>query len=231
MITERDLVEGHSSFWQLQAPSLGRLVRSINLAGRDPFQAPLETKASPDRIYLVNEVGFELASSHFQGQVASLSQAVADVEREFEALEGVQGADFRLTPDEEYEAASIGNRLVEAIPEYLPKQDIFQHRPRLRGLGALTDCYADMAFGTTLVEVKSGERNLRSIDFRQIIIYYVLSSMREEGSYNYCYIVNPRQGYRIFFNFDSLIAAVSAKPPVEFVAGFSDYLVDWKACD
>ena len=230
MITERELVEGHGSFWQTQTPSMSRLVRSLNLAGREIFDAPMSSTASADRIFLINEVAFELSASTLSGSKSSMAGAIEAANRSLQKIENIDDVVFDLTAYEQAESIELGDRIMLGIPDYIKYRAPFRYRPFLKGLGAVLSAEADLEFGNTLVEVKSGDRKIRSIDIRQIIIYYILSGARVGGRYKDCYIVNPRQGIRIYFDFDTLIAALSAKPPVEFTASFSDYLIDWTTC-
>lgn len=190
----------------------------------------MQSSSSPDRAFLINEVGFELAAAQLAGGVVSISAALDAVEAAFKNVEQIEEVDFSLENHEQSESIALGNRIMLGIPDELRALGIFERRPLLKGLGAIVSASADLSFADTLVEIKSGDRKIRSIDLKQVLIYYVLSASRERGRYKDCYIINPKQGVRLFFSFDDLIAAVSAKPPVEFVASFADYLIDWKAC-
>lgn len=231
VITERTLVEGHGSFWRTQAPSLARLVRSLNAAGREPLFPPITSKSVPERIYLINEVAFELAMARLAGSPVSIQQAFEIALSEVGTLEGALTAESALSVLEEIEAADIASRLIAAIPEEIMGVGGFERRPILRGVGALADCQADLKFGSTLVEIKSGDRKLRSIDIKQIITYFVLSYLKSSTVFRRCIIVNPRQGFRVIFDFDDLIEVVSGMTTVEFVGNFSSYLVDWAVTD
>lgn len=208
---------------------MARLVRSLNLAGREVYEPPMQSTSTADRAFLINEVGFELAAARLGGQKASMLAALLAVEQAFREVDQIEEVDFSLARHEQREAIELGNRILRGITERIRQNGEFTRRPTLKGLGAIVTASADMSFGKCLIEIKAGDRKIRSIDLRQVIIYYVLSSFRENGAYEDCYIVNPRQGVRLYFRFDDLIAAVSAKPPVEFVASFSDYLIDWNA--
>ena len=153
-----------------------------------------------------------------------------------------------MLPDEVTDARELSERLLLGIPPYidrarpllgsdpshapLVKDDRWVPvRPTFIGVGLLDNCEGDLRFGGNLVEVKSGERNLRSSDFRQVLIYFCLSVITETAPLNSCLLLNPRQGYRIYLEFNDLVAAISGLSTVEFVAIFRDYLVDWKECD
>lgn len=231
MITERTLVEGHGSFWRTQAPSLARLVRSLNVAGREPLFPPVASKSAPERIYLINEVAFELAMARLAGTPISIQSAFEIALSEVRSLDGSANAEGALRALEEIEAEDIASRLIAAIPESVKNLGGFQRRPTLRGVGALADCEADLTFKSTLVEIKSGDRTLRSIDLKQVITYFMLSYLKSDSVFRTCLIINPRQGFRVVFDFDDLIEVVSGLTAVEFAGNFSSYLVNWTVCD
>lgn len=231
MITERDLTEGHASFWGIIAPNLTWVLRGFNLSGRETFAPPLNTGSSPERNFYVNEVAFRLAVDSLLGREATILEVLGEVYSELSAKKKVGQFERELSHSEHRDAREIAARLRDGIPGFITHGTALVPEPSYPGLGALARCTADLRYGRCLVEVKSGDRSLRSIDFRQVLIYHLLSAMSEDDTLHNCLIINPRQGYRIFFEFSDLVAAISGKTIVEFSAQFRDYLVEWEACD
>jgi hypothetical protein len=103
-------------------------------------------------------------------------------------------------------------------------QDL-QIQPRIEGLGVLGSCYADLARGGELIEVKMRSTGFMSIDVRQILIYAALANSRAGRSFGTCTLVNPRLGASLRFNVCDLIRQISELSPEAFYRTFQDFLL------
>lgn len=231
MITQRQFSEVHVSFWELMCPSMQRLVRAVNLAGRDVFDSPMNISFDTSRTFLINEIAFELSNNIEFSKKETISELMDKVKSQFSIEKNISDIIPDMINEEIQEAMLLSKRIAQGVPPYVRGDTLGHYRPNFSGIGILSDCSGDIRYNDVLVEIKSGERNLRTSDFRQVITYYVLSVLSEEKPLSKCLILNARQGYRFFFEFSELIEAASGMPLVEFTAAFRDYLVDWKMCD
>jgi hypothetical protein len=231
MITQRQFSEIHVSFWELICPNMHRLVRSINMSGRHVFDSPMPATVDTSRTFAINEFAFEVYCNVDSGKTSTKSDIMSRVISQFSSDNNISDIIPELSDEEVFEASTLAARIRLGIPPYARRDTPVTYRPPFTGVGLLSDCQGDIRYGNTLIEIKSGERNLRTSDFRQVITYYVLSVLSEENPIGSCLILNARQGYRCYFDFSDLIETTSGMPLVEFTASFRDYLVDWKMCD
>lgn len=86
--------------------------------------------------------------------------------------------------------------------------------PAIPGLGWISSGYGDYSLGRMLIEVKHTDRNFMSRDFRQVLMYWLLtyssSIERGEDVWTDCLLLNPRRNSALIFNFDSLLRSASA---------------------
>jgi len=212
----------------------------------------MERRSASDRIYLVNELGYQIFLASERKERLSLGEINARLSKErTEDADWVKAQNIVFSDDEIIDAQEIAARTRDGIPYGVryPRLHIIPDTPRkplpsrqseeaimfvpyFKGAGILGPCNGDCQYGNTLVEVKAGERDLRSIDFRQVLIYYVISYLENfTPRIENVLILNPRQGYRVGLSFADLMSAISGLSAVEFTAIFRDYLVNWKACD
>jgi hypothetical protein len=127
----------------------------------------------------------------------------------------VQGLDI-VTPfdQEEYqEVIELADRL----------RRIFDHskeivlRPTFPGCGYVDASEGDVIFGSTLYEVKTVNRPIRSSDIRQTITYAALNAASTSNSFNLEAIglFNPRRGKVFDFGLEHVSSEISGRPAQE----------------
>lgn len=245
MISERELSEVHSSVWAELAPNLPRIVRGLNLSGRESFAPPMIKRVAPERVYMINEVAFQLFLAAEMGYQPDLDEMFSRIPSADRKTDRLIVRSVRLSDFERQDATELAHRTRASIPPYVrnsiikiiesstpERADGRLIIPQFKGVGILSPCTGDGQFGNTLLEIKSGGRDIRSIDLRQVIVYYILGVLEQKSPpIDYCLLVNPRQGYRMHFHFQGFMSAVSGLPTSEFTAIFRDYLVNWKVSD
>ncbi len=86
--------------------------------------------------------------------------------------------------------------------------------PAIAGLGWISSGYGDFSLGRMLIEVKHTDRNFMSRDFRQVLMYWLLtyssSIERGEDVWTDCLLLNPRRNSGLLFNFDEVLHSASA---------------------
>ena len=101
-------------------------------------------------------------------------------------------------------------------------------QPRFKGCGILDSCYGDLFMGSTLYEVKCVERNLRSIDIRQVLAYCALNYQSRQFDIDHVCIVNPRRGISFRFGVESLTQKASGKNSAELFHQIGDFLMNFE---
>ena len=88
-----------------------------------------------------------------------------------------------------------------------------QKSPRIPGFEWIASGFGDFSFGTTLIEVKCTSKGFSSNDYRQLLIYWLLSyaSSIEKNTIEWKQgiLLNPRLNRYIEFDFDELLYLVS----------------------
>jgi len=101
--------------------------------------------------------------------------------------------------------------------------------PRIPGYQWIASGVGDFSIGATLIEVKCTNRHFSSSDYRQILMYWLLSycAAIESGKQQWSMgiLANPRLNIFVKFSFDELInIAGGGKSKVELVELFSAIL-------
>jgi hypothetical protein len=103
------------------------------------------------------------------------------------------------------------------------------HAPEVPGHQWIASGVGDFALGQDLIEVKCTNKRFSSADYRQIVMYWLLSyaAAVEVGGHEWIggILVNPRLNLILKFKFDDLIEIISAgKSKVELVRIFSSII-------
>ncbi|GGJ06154.1 hypothetical protein GCM10007978_49690 [Shewanella hanedai] len=104
--------------------------------------------------------------------------------------------------------------------------------PVIPGYQWISQGHGDFSVGTTLIEVKCTSRNFSSSDYRQILIYWLLSfSSSIEGGleeWKSGILLNPRLNKYIEINFDELMKIAGAgRSKIEILELFSSLVGDY----
>ncbi len=83
------------------------------------------------------------------------------------------------------------------------------HSPRIVGYQWISSSEGDFALGQRLVEVKCTSGNFGSADFRQVLMYWLLSYAgsveRDYREWEDCVLLNPRLNHMLEISFDEVI--------------------------
>ena len=86
-------------------------------------------------------------------------------------------------------------------------------RPNVPGFGWIGSGVGDFAIGSVLIEVKHTDRNFISNDYRQILLYWLLSYAKGMETGEFCWshylLLNPRLNRAAYGSFDRLISSAS----------------------
>lgn len=104
--------------------------------------------------------------------------------------------------------------------------------PEIPGYQWIGQGYGDFSVGTTLIEVKCSSRNFSSSDYRQILIYWLLSFSSsiesDKQEWNSGILLNPRLNKYIEINFNELVKVAGAgRSKIEILELFSSLVGDY----
>ena len=229
MISETEFAQSHAEFWHQLLPMAEGYVRARNRQlGR--FTKPIKSSTPANVRGLVNEMGFRLFASSVATGVAVLRLPEATVLRCVEeALVYVLGAQqraefpqFDLTSREVMEAQTVGERLTLFFQK--ADQPIVETFPVFLGCGLVDECVGDVLAGDVLFEVKAGERNFRTIDVRQVLVYCALNFAAKSYSIERICLVNPRMGVYLEEPLDVLCSELAGRPTTEILADIVQFV-------
>ena len=229
MITEKHFALFYSSFWDSLCPMTEEYVRTIN-ATAERFAKEVDSAASNQKRGLINELAFLIAGESSRTKESPHALPVEIVEASAaEALQHVSSlrAFNRnivtvLDEDDTQEARVLAGRLLYFLQTVfvLP----FEFQPRFTGCGVIEACTGDVFANETLIEVKAGGRNYRSVDLRQMLTYCALNFASKERSIGSLCLVNPRRGVYFIRSLNEICMAISGRSASVVLASIVDQL-------
>jgi hypothetical protein len=245
MISEKEFGSGFSAFWAECTPFMTpHLIAELNLNARvltddggRPLKPMIDKEGEGKSNDLIAEAAFELwAKSVSAGKdVLSLAEdgkLLDDIKANSIArLMGLRaywhsiGGQFPKTGM--HKSIELAIRLERFFTEGR-KGNAILIQPRFKGCGLLNSCYGDVLIGSTLYEVKTVERNLRSTDIRQALIYSALNYFSQQYDIQCLSIVNPRRGVEHLFRLERLTERVANKTPAELFHYVTDFLFNFE---
>jgi hypothetical protein len=201
------------------------LVRRINSGNYDRDFAPVDASSAPQRRAFLNEVAFEvfcacLSDSRLRIPPRPIDEYISNVIPQVQAIAKLAGwdGDYRqiLSQHERDEVQELSSRLLWKANNCYAGENVLS-KPRFAGCGIINACVGDILLGKTLLEIKSGERFIRSIDLRQIIVYLSLNNQSKEHYIDYVGILNPRVGISCRMSCDELCFEASGRLSIELL--------------
>jgi hypothetical protein len=118
--------------------------------------------------------------------------------------------------------------MLEEFRSQAPNEE-FIRAPVIPGYQWIASGVGDFSVGATLIEVKCTNKHFSSSDYRQILMYWLLSycAAIESGKPEWSsgILVNPRLNFFVRFSFDEMISVVGGgQSKVELVELFSAIL-------
>ncbi len=217
MISERHFSTTFTSFWSEVTPLAESFVRAMNIAA-DRFDVPMKSDVSVILNGFINELGFRIAENISPTGAAGADAVLAeknyrDTETYFRRL---RRAGTPHSDDERQravcDAIDLANRLLAVIRARKGARDVVFH-PSFRGCGVHDDCEGDLLVGKELWEVKSGDRNFRQTDVRQLLTYCALNHAAKSHVITDYRFVNPRTGVIFGGSLHDLVRTVAACEP------------------
>jgi hypothetical protein len=242
MSTERSFATSFYDFWQeilpLLTPSCVHLLNSgheellLDEYG-DEFRLVESYEGTRDSA-IVSEFAYHLAKeacrrtlsvgeAFHDNDIRSLAQASAiEIVNRYEGVRIL--TDANLNESELNEGLELATRYQSFIDQ-LGGSEACTFEIPIQGAGFLAACYADLALGDYLVEVKTVKRSLAGKDIRQLIVYLALSSATRRPFWHFVGFFNPRRGAYHRFETTELIEFLSGgKSMVDVFAELIDFV-------
>ena len=226
MTSETAFAQSFASTWRLLAPATDLFVRKINTMYREREFAPLRSVVAPERRGLINEAGFELFRIRRVAWFRNFGEAKREVMAEaVESAKATIGRIERMDPNdvvvpsdvEEAEIALLAERL-QLFFSRVAERESLEVQPKFPGCGIIDTCFGDVRFGDALYEVKAGDRNFRSVDVRQLMIYAALCKSARMQPLRRMGLFNPRTGFSFCISLDEVCLEVSGTGSEELLA-------------
>lgn len=244
MISEKKFAGGFAGFWAETIPFLTpEVIAEFNLRGtalterRREWVKPLAGSGNSSNNDIIAETAFGLfaAASRQNKNVLALARDKALIteirKNATERILGLRGywivkqLDIKTPKDEIVELAK---RLEDYFTCRRSERPIVV-QPRFKGCGILDSCYGDLLTSECLYELKMVDRNLRSLDLRQVLIYCALNYRSRQYTFDKVAILNPRRGIEFRFTVEDLAGRVSGKTASELFHVITDFLCSFES--
>lgn len=199
--------------WKRSFPFINRLVRKVNLQIQT-FEEVIESKTDSSRRALINELGFRIFEAGYNlGQTELDNYYLDNLSKEvckyIARLERVQEIE-QPSSNEQKESLLIAQRTKDYFKYYEPNQKLILS-PAFSGCGAISSCFGDVLTNDSLYEIKSGEREFRSSDIKQLLVYTTLNFSKHNNSIKNIALLNPRLGKAVSLDLKDSIEIASGK--------------------
>jgi hypothetical protein len=139
-----------------------------------------------------------------------------------------------LTPADKTVAELVAMNLASMLNQIQEKtKDLpLVRSPKIPGYQWIASGCGDFSLGTRIIEVKCTNKHFSASDYRQIVIYWLLSyaSSIEKGTPEWTngMLINPRLNHALEFSFDEIISVIGAgRSKVELLELFSSMVGEY----
>lgn len=243
MISEKEFANGFSGFWAECLPLLNpQVAAEFNLMGtplaegRRDLVKPLTSSGDSSNNDVIAETAFGLYAAAIKegkdvltvAQDQELIKTIGD--SAIERILGLRGywmtkRHFISTPTDA--AIELAKRVEDFFASRQDERPIVI-QPRFKGCGVLDSCYGDILAGTKLYESKMVDRNMRSADLRQVLIYCALNYRSQQYHIESVAILNARRAIVYEFSVDYLARRASGKTAPELFHHMTDFLCNFE---
>lgn len=213
MISERDISEKFSAIWKQNFPLLTpNFIRVLNDTQIVDINTTKVISSEEIRYDLVSEAAFNLSEFSFLNKLSAY-EAFTDIEqiriiqktaKSIWKSVTYSDSELAISEKEKQEIISISNNILEFIQNLGGGKNIY-FKPKLKGYSFIPDLYGDILIDDTLFEIKTVNRNFKSSDLKQLLIYIALRQVSDKKNWKYAGLYNPRKGYYCKFNIKTII--------------------------
>jgi hypothetical protein len=203
-------------------------VRAEN-ARVERFARPIESLVPASQRGAINEAAFLLFEEAMRGSTRpkSLSKTlIGGILNRAEAYVArlrhtALAAGDEISDSGRFDAILIADRLHEFFADEVGDVIV---RPPFPGCGWVGDVEGDVLSGSTLYEVKAGQRYFRIADLRQILCYCALDFSSKKYGISKISLINPRAGMVIREELESLCRKVSGTAAEDVLGEIVSYI-------
>ena len=199
MIDALTFAHSYNAFWHSHAPTCEHFVRRLNIAPVDRFANPMKNGNSTNRA-LIAECGFSLFCEKIGDVLENRVRSYAHMRRSAWRIARARMEQYvgrgltlehKLSKNEQEEAEEIAARLERCFRNRMKG---VVARPMFAGCGFVNRSEGDLVVESTIFEVKSVNRRLRSSDIRQLVTYAALNLSSRQFDISKIGVINPRRG-------------------------------------
>lgn len=125
----------------------------------------------------------------------------------------------------------VGSNLFAMINQLRGDRQALVLGPRIPGYQWIASGVGDFSIGTGLVEIKCTNKHFSAADYRQVVMYWLLSyaSSVESGAAEWTHVIlaNPRLNHVLHLSFDEIVGVIAAgRSKVELLELFASMVSD-----
>lgn len=213
MTSETKFATGYSSIWREITPLSDGYWAVENMLTRRVSE-PLKNQAPKEMRGFVNELAFIAFSKLLDHSKKPDSKAIhqaltAEINTAINYIN-------RVNPTEKIEAKSVNDdcireasQICQRLLNFFPTGAEKIVRPKFKGCGIINSCEGDIQVGSSLYEVKAGDRGFRVTDIRQLLTYAALAYSSGDLNFSKIGLFNPRTGMAWAKSLDDVCLAIS----------------------
>lgn len=186
--------------------------------------APMNHATAPSRRGFINEIAFQIFLNALSRQVDSPAtqdneaRCISKARHLILGLERAEVADMPDPDEEEMDDAREQIRRLRLFFQEVSRGRVVETKPKFSGCGIIDSCEGDVYFEGELFEIKAGDRNVRSVDLRQLLVYSALNYAEQKRQIQRIGLFNPRVGTHFSSTLDEFCAEISGRPTIELLS-------------
>lgn len=237
MISEITLSKKFTAFWNEILPNSKNYIRLLNGGLIERVHVPFEPAIIKNNVALVNVLSFELFRT-VVNRTSTIDELSNKNYFESNQYKFILNKSLDYLSRFKYGKNCILPLKVEELNDVIQLYNTMRNRylnsnkevivdPVFAGCGFINESNGDLISDTTLVEIKSGERNFSVIDLRQMLIYCTLNHF-SQNSYKLEYIefFNPRMGISFTEEIENFCQNLSALSSQELFTEIQKFITD-----
>lgn len=232
MISERRFASAYTSVWRTLLPLSDRFLRRLNLES-ERFRPPFSSSVPASESALVNELAFRIFRANVKEELLSGDLSIEVLDRLFNETRQYLA---RIAPGSVSRAGRLRKRsthdalmLSVILAQFFSERDLLKRlvfNPSFPGCGIVGACEADVVSPGVLYEIKGGDREFRTVDLRQLLVYAALDSFTDSLRIRELALLNPRQGVFWQATISEVCIGVAAMTPADLLPAIREAMVD-----
>jgi hypothetical protein len=230
MISEKTFIRYYSSFWSQLLPGVDHYIRMINSGLKERSFTPITLEDIPTRRAIINGIAFKLFYN-FKTDAIPYKELKRDSKElllikksevdKMSFLNNSQDFERDINKNELQIIIELINRLVN----YSETKKGLKIYPEFQGCGLLFNCYGDLLFQDTLIEVKAGNSSFGRQDLYQLLTYGALNYISSNNiNLKKFELINIRTGIQWQENIESVCEIIGGASSSEIYSEIVNYI-------